>query len=59
VSAASPCVAVCVLEARTGWCRGCWRTLGEIAGWPAMSEAEKERVLALVAGRRAGAHGGG
>lgn len=51
----SPCVAVCVLDPSTGWCKGCYRTIGEIAGWLQMSEAERRAVVAALAGRRAAA----
>ena len=29
----SPCISVCRMDAVTGWCEGCFRTLDEIAGW--------------------------
>ena len=32
-AAASPCTGICRLDAATGWCLGCARTGGEIAGW--------------------------
>jgi uncharacterized protein len=35
---------VCVIDAPTGLCAGCYRTLDEIAGWVDLS-AEKRRVL--------------
>ena len=33
---ASPCVSLCRMDADTGWCLGCMRTLHEIAGWGAL-----------------------
>ncbi|WP_256091479.1 DUF1289 domain-containing protein [Candidatus Thiosymbion oneisti] len=42
---ASPCVGVCKMDPNTGLCRGCRRTLDEIAGWTAFSTAEKLAVL--------------
>lgn len=41
----SPCVRVCVIEPRSGYCRGCRRTLPEIAGW---ARADEDRKLAIV-----------
>jgi len=38
-------------EAR-GLCRGCCRTLDEIARWSVMPDAEKRQVLALLAERK-------
>ena len=48
----SPCVKVCVMDPRRGVCLGCCRTLDEIAGWGAMNEAERDRVMASLAERR-------
>jgi hypothetical protein len=30
----SPCLEVCILDGRTGWCRACGRTKDEWAGRP-------------------------
>ena len=53
MSTLSPCVAVCIMDPRTGWCRGCYRTIAEIAGWLDMGESERRRVVAALADRRA------
>ncbi len=29
----SPCIGVCQMDPVTELCRGCWRTIGEIASW--------------------------
>ncbi|HZS68877.1 MAG TPA: DUF1289 domain-containing protein [Burkholderiales bacterium] len=42
----SPCNKVCQMDPKSGLCIGCARTLDEIARWAAMSDAERERVLA-------------
>jgi predicted Fe-S protein YdhL (DUF1289 family) len=52
VTALSPCIAVCVMDTRTGWCKGCYRTIGEIAGWLNMNDAERHAVLAALPARR-------
>ena len=49
---ASPCVNVCRMDARTGWCEGCWRTIDEIAAWSRLSPAEREPVWVQLASRR-------
>jgi predicted Fe-S protein YdhL (DUF1289 family) len=51
----SPCTAVCLLDSETGLCRGCFRTLAEIAAWASLERAEKQRILAELPARRAGA----
>ncbi len=49
----SPCTSVCRIEPTTGWCEGCMRTIDEIAAWGTMSVADKRRVWADLAQRRA------
>jgi hypothetical protein len=40
------------MDADNRYCLGCKRTLGEIARWSEMSEAERAAVLALLPARR-------
>ena len=45
----SPCISVCRMDAVTGLCEGCFRTLDEIASWGMASDEERRaswRVLA-------------
>ena len=46
----SPCNQVCVM-AGNGYCRGCKRTLDEIARWSSMRDEEKREVLAALPAR--------
>lgn len=48
----SPCTGVCRIDENTGWCRGCGRTLGEIADWPMLSPGEKRAVLVRLRERK-------
>jgi predicted Fe-S protein YdhL (DUF1289 family) len=48
---ASPCVKVCALDPERGLCRGCFRTLQEIADWLEMTPEEKRATLARAAER--------
>ena len=48
---ASPCVNICEIDAASGWCVGCRRTLDEIAGWTSGSEAWRDAVMAALPGR--------
>ena len=50
---ASPCTSVCRMDARTGWCEGCLRTLDEIAAWSGFDDADKRRLWLLLDQRRA------
>jgi len=49
---ASPCTKVCVMNEQTGLCRGCHRTLDEIARWGTMSDEERAQVIARLPARR-------
>ncbi|MCB2059302.1 MAG: DUF1289 domain-containing protein [Novosphingobium sp.] len=49
----SPCISVCRIDQRTGWCEGCRRTLSEIADWPMLSAREKRAILARLDERKA------
>jgi uncharacterized protein len=40
----SPCISVCRVNAVTGLCEGCYRTLDEIGAWSGASEDEKRAV---------------
>mgnify|MGYP003551223747 FL=1 len=48
----SPCINVCRMDAASGLCEGCQRTLAEIAAWASMSEADKHGVWQQIAQRR-------
>ncbi len=50
---ASPCISLCVIDAPTGLCAGCYRTLGEIAAWSDLSCAGRRAVINRLAERRA------
>ena len=40
----SPCISVCRMDAVTGLCEGCFRTLDEVAAWGMMPDEEKRAV---------------
>jgi uncharacterized protein len=41
----TPCVKICVIEPETGFCIGCGRTRGEIAGWIEMTPDDRHTVM--------------
>ncbi len=49
---ASPCIDICRLDPRTGWCEGCLRTLDEIAAWGGLDDAARRAVWKQLAERR-------
>jgi uncharacterized protein len=49
----SPCIDVCRMDAATGWCEGCQRTLSEIAAWGGLDDDRKRTVWQQLPARRA------
>ena len=47
----SPCVGVCRMDAASGLCLGCWRTLDEIAHWSVLDEEEKQAIWRALPAR--------
>jgi predicted Fe-S protein YdhL (DUF1289 family) len=50
---ASPCVNLCQIDAPTGLCAGCYRTLQEIASWIHLSASERRAIVDHTVARRA------
>jgi uncharacterized protein len=48
----SPCIGICIVDPATRQCRGCLRTVDEIAFWYEANPAEKRVLLATLAARR-------
>ncbi|MBT9489172.1 MAG: DUF1289 domain-containing protein [Rubrivivax sp.] len=48
----SPCINICRMDAASGWCEGCLRTLDEIAAWGQLDDATKRSVLLQLRERR-------
>jgi uncharacterized protein len=49
--ASTPCVQICVIDPRSGFCIGCGRTLDEIATWGALDEPSRLAVMAGLEAR--------
>ena len=49
----SPCINVCRMDAASGLCEGCLRTIDEIAAWAQLPEAGRRAVWAALEQRRA------
>lgn len=47
----SPCILVCSIDIKTGYCFGCGRTRDEIAGWIDYSDAERRSIMDVLAAR--------
>ena len=44
----SPCISVCRMDAASGLCEGCLRTLAEIAAWSRLDDEGKRGVWQLI-----------
>ncbi|MGH6749230.1 MAG: DUF1289 domain-containing protein [Methyloceanibacter sp.] len=42
---------VCLLDSELGLCVGCGRTIGEIASWTSISDAERAAIMAALPAR--------
>lgn len=49
----SPCVNVCRMDAASGLCSGCWRTIDEIAAWSTLDDDGKRQVWQAIELRQA------
>jgi hypothetical protein len=48
----SPCTNICKMDATSGLCLGCLRTLDEITAWSRLDDPARQHILADVARRR-------
>ena len=44
----TPCIKVCVMDSASGLCRGCGRTLDEIARWGSLTDLERDEILSQL-----------
>lgn len=47
----SPCILVCSIDDKTGFCFGCGRTREEIGAWMDYSSAERRAIMATLPSR--------
>lgn len=50
----SPCTGICQIDAASGWCVGCGRTLDEIVRWGGTDDSDREGVMAQLPERMRG-----
>ena len=48
----SPCIDICRIDAVTGLCEGCLRTIDEIAAWGSLDDRARREVWKRLPGRR-------
>jgi predicted Fe-S protein YdhL (DUF1289 family) len=44
----SPCIKICTMNAASGLCAGCGRTLDEIARWGSMSDEGRRAIMDVL-----------
>ena len=49
----SPCILVCSIDDKTGYCFGCGRTRGEIADWMGYADCERRQIMDALPARLA------
>jgi len=49
----SPCILVCSIDDKTGYCFGCGRTGDEIAQWTSLDENERQEIMSTLDARLA------
>lgn len=47
----SPCILVCAIDTKTGFCFGCGRTRGEITDWLAMTPETRRAIMGELPAR--------
>lgn len=47
----SPCILVCSIDMKTGYCFGCGRTRDEIGAWTTYSDQQRREIMAGLPAR--------
>lgn len=47
----SPCILVCSIDMKTGYCFGCGRTRDEISGWMTYTDQERSEIMSGLEAR--------
>jgi predicted Fe-S protein YdhL (DUF1289 family) len=47
----TPCVLICSIDAASGICLGCGRTLNEIGSWTQFDDSERRDIMARLPAR--------
>ena len=48
----SPCISICAIDDTTGYCKGCFRTVREVADWLYLTDDQKRAVLTQLEERK-------
>ena len=48
----SPCIGICTIDRKSGFCLGCKRTIDEIGRWVIMDDTERRKILDVLPTRK-------
>jgi predicted Fe-S protein YdhL (DUF1289 family) len=48
----TPCIDICTIDEGNGLCKGCHRTIDEIARWASMTAGERRAIMAVLPKRK-------
>jgi hypothetical protein len=48
----TPCIDICTIDEANGLCKGCHRTIDEIARWASMTARERRDIMAVLPKRK-------
>jgi hypothetical protein len=48
----TPCIDICTIDEANGLCKGCYRTIDEIAGWASMTVEQRRAIMAVLPKRQ-------
>jgi len=48
----TPCIDICTIDEANGLCKGCYRTIDEIARWASMSSGDRRAIMAILPERK-------
>ena len=44
----TPCTDICTIDEANGLCKGCYRTIDEIAAWASMTAEQRRAIMAIL-----------
>ena len=48
----SPCIGICKLDQKSGFCIGCKRTIEEIGRWAMLDDPDRQAIVDQLPGRK-------
>jgi predicted Fe-S protein YdhL (DUF1289 family) len=48
----TPCIDICTIDEVNGLCKGCFRTIDEIAHWASMTAEQRRAIMAVLPKRK-------